>query len=233
MLLVALATVFGLAAVTPALTRAVGRNAGYLGAAVLGGLAVWLGSAGPAIVAGEPVISEVAWIPSGELALALRMDGLGLLFSLIVLGIGALVLAYCARYFAQGDAKASRYLSLLIFFAGAMLGLVLADDIVLLFVFWELTSVSSFFLIGGMGEGQQGATRAFITTAVGGLALLAGVVLLSLSAGTTSVSAMLADPDPIRFTQGELRELWKEAIAALGRDAALSGAVKQLHAELA
>jgi multicomponent Na+:H+ antiporter subunit A len=193
-LVVAVVAVFGLAAITPALTRVLGRDVGYLGAAVFLGLAGWLASDAPAVLGGTPVTAEVAWLPSAGLSFALRLDSLGLLFALIVLGIGALVLAYGARYFARDQrAKASRYLSLLTFFAGAMLGLVLADDAVLLFVFWELTSVSSFFLIGGLGEGKAGAIRAFLVTAIGGLALLAGVVLLSVVTGTTSLSAILAD----------------------------------------
>jgi multicomponent Na+:H+ antiporter subunit A len=195
MLLAALVAVFSLAAATPWLTRALGRDAGYVGAAAFVGLAAWLGTAGPAVLAGDPVVSEIAWLPAGDLALALRMDSLGLLFTIIVLGIGALVLAYSARYFGREDDRAARYLSLLTFFAGSMLGLVLADDVVLLFVFWELTSVSSFFLIGGLGEGRAGATRAFLTTAVGGLALFAGVILLSIEAGTSSLSGILADPE--------------------------------------
>jgi multicomponent Na+:H+ antiporter subunit A len=196
MLLAALTVVFGLAAVTPWLTRRLGRDTGYLGAAVLAGLSAWLASAGPAVLAGRPVVDEVAWIPAADLAFTLRMDSLGWMFALIVLGIGALVLGYCARYFGRDDPRTGRYLALLTFFAASMLGLVLADDVVLLFVFWELTSVSSFFLIGGLGEGRAGATRAFLTTSLGGLALFAGVILLGVVAGTTSISGIIA--------QGEL-----------------------------
>jgi multicomponent Na+:H+ antiporter subunit A len=193
-LVVAVACVFGLAAVTPLLTRAFDRNAGYLGAAVFGGLAVVLTSSAPDVFDGRPLADTVAWLPSVGVSLALRMDALGLLFAVIVLGIGAAVLAYSARYFPHGSEKTSRYLTLLTFFAGSMLGLVLADDVIMLFVFWELTSVSSFFLIGGLGEGKPGATRAFLVTGLGGLALLAGLILMGVEAGTSSVSTILADP---------------------------------------
>ncbi len=192
MLTVAVAVVFGLASATPLLVRAFGRNAGYLGAAVLAGTGGWLAVAGGPVLAGEAVVSRFDWVAAAGLSVALRMDALGLLFALIVLGIGAIVLAYAARYFAAGDVRIGRYLTLLTAFAGAMLGLVLADDVLLLFVFWELTSVTSFFLIGGLGEGRQGALRAFLTTALGGLALLGAAVLLSVVTGTSSLTEILS-----------------------------------------
>ncbi|MTV24347.1 DUF4040 domain-containing protein [Nitriliruptoraceae bacterium ZYF776] len=196
--LVAVASVFVLAALTPVTVRLFGREAGYLNAAVLLALGVALARHAPEVLEGDAVAASVAWLPQLGIELSLRMDALGLLFAAIVLGIGAAVMAYGARYFGADErAKASRYLSLLTLFAGAMLGLVLADDAIALFVFWELTSISSFFLIGGKGEGGAGATRAFLTTGLGGLSLLAGVVLLSVAAGTTSLSAMAADPSAI------------------------------------
>jgi multicomponent Na+:H+ antiporter subunit A len=197
-LVVVLGAVFVLAALTPLLVRVLGRDAGYVGAAALAGSAAWLASAGPSILGGDAVSTELRWIPQVDVAFSLRMDALGLLFALIVLGIGAVVLAYSARYFgADQPRKASRYLALLTFFAGAMLGLVLADDVVLLFVFWELTSISSFFLIGGLGEGKAGATRALLVTSIGGLALFAGAILLGVVGGTTSLSALAADPSAV------------------------------------
>ena len=196
-LTLAVGAVFVLAALTPLLVRALDRNAGYLGAGALAAVAVWIGVQAPAVFEGRAVTEEHAWLPDAGIAFALRLDGLALMFALIVLGIGALVLAYAARYFGAGSPKTARYLALLTLFAGAMLGLVLADDALLLFVFWELTSVSSFFLIGGLGEGKAGATRAFLVTAIGGLALLAGVILLAVTAGTGSLSGILASGDTI------------------------------------
>jgi multicomponent Na+:H+ antiporter subunit A len=197
-LVVAVLTVFALAALTPALVRLFGRTTGYVNAAVFLGLAGWLVSSAGPVMDGEPVTAGATWLPQLGLSVSLRMDSLGLLFALIVLGIGAAVMAYGARYFAPGDrAKASRYLALLTFFAASMLGLVLADDLVLLFVFWELTSVSSFFLIGGLGEGKAGATRAFLTTALGGLALFAGVALVGTAAGSFALTDVLADPEAV------------------------------------
>jgi multicomponent Na+:H+ antiporter subunit A len=187
-----------LAALTPALVRAIGRDAGYVNATVFLGLIAWTVPSAGAVLEGEPLTDGFGWLPQAGLSVSFRMDSLGLLFAWVVLGVGAAVMAYGARYFAPGDPrKASRYLALLTFFAGAMLGLVLADDLVLLFVFWELTSVSSFFLIGGKGEGGPGATRAFLTTAIGGLALFAGVALIAVAGGSFTLTDVLADPDAV------------------------------------
>jgi multicomponent Na+:H+ antiporter subunit A len=191
MLPLLLGILFALAAVTMPLARVMGRQVGYVIAAVLTVAAVALGIRGPAVLAGDPLTSSTPWIPGSGISVSLTMDGLGLLFALIVLGIGAVVMAYAARYFPRSG-NDGRVFALLTFFAGSMLGLVLADDVVLLFVFWELTSVSSFFLIGGKGEGRSGATRAFVVTALGGLALMAGLLLLAVDAGTFRLSEILA-----------------------------------------
>ena len=192
-----LAAVFGLAVLLPLLARVLGRNAGYVGAAVMAASAAWLSVPTRAVLDGTPVTESVNWLPGVGVQLSLRLDAVGLLFAWVVLGIGVGVLAYTARYFPAGSPAVSRYLSLLSFFAGSMLGLVLADDIILLFVFWELTSISSFFLIGGLGEGKAGATRAFIITALGGLALLAAGILLSVIVGTTSLTGILSSPEVV------------------------------------
>ncbi len=193
-LLTTVATVFVLAAVLPVVTRWWGRNAAYLASAVLAALALWVAVQGVEVVRGTPVTARVEWLPSVGVAIALRLDALSVLFAVIVLGIGAVVLAYAARYFAADDPATGRYLALLTLFAGAMFGLVLADDLIALFVFWELTSISSFFLIGGKGEGGRGATQALLVTGIGGLALLAGLLLIGQAAATMSLSAILADP---------------------------------------
>ncbi|WP_201776617.1 hydrogen gas-evolving membrane-bound hydrogenase subunit E [Allosalinactinospora lopnorensis] len=191
-------TVFiGLAATTavaPLLASRLGRAAGWPLAAAFAALTALTATQAPAVLAGQAVEFSWAWIPSIDAAFRLRLDGLGLLFTVLVLGIGALIMAYCARYF---DAKSSqsRFYTLMGIFAVAMLGLVLADDLLLLFVFWELTSICSFFLIGGAGDkAVEPARRALVVTAGGGLALLAAVALLSVQTGTTQLSTILADP---------------------------------------
>lgn len=199
MLGLAVAAPFALAALTVPAIRRFGRSAAYANAAVLAALAVLVARETPAVLAGEVRTASWTWIAAPRVDVALRMDALGLTFALIVLVVGAAVMAYAARYFAPGDPKAARTVALLTVFAGAMLGLVLADDVVLLFVLWEVTSVTSFFLIAGDGKGAKPAVRAFLVTAIGGLALLAAVLLLvvvtGVGTGAGSLSGAIARAD--------------------------------------
>lgn len=196
-MLLAIVLLVTLAALIPAATRILGRNVGYLAAAVFAGLGTWFATLGPTVLAGDARTEIIEWLPAIDVALRLRLDALGWLFALIVLGIGAAVQAYAARYFDVGDTRVGRVTALLTVFAAAMLGLVLADDVLVLFVFWELTSITSFFLIGGLGEGKPGALRALLTTALGGLALLAAVLLLANEAGTFALTAILASGEVV------------------------------------
>jgi multicomponent Na+:H+ antiporter subunit A len=178
------------AALTPLLGRRLGRGVAAFDGLVLLGVALALARELPAVVAGEVITSSVTWLPDGLLTLSLRLDALALVFALVVTIIGVMVMAYSLSYFDRDDPAAVRIPALLSLFASAMLGVVLADDVILLFVAWELTSITSFFLIGGDGKGAKGATRALLVTAVGGLALLAGALLLTLAAGTGAVSGI-------------------------------------------
>ena len=133
-------------------------------------------------------------IPALGIAGGLRLDGLSLIFVLLITGIGALVLLYASRYL-EGDPRLSRLVLLLILFMIAMLGSVTADDVITLFAFWELTSLASFFLVGYDHEkfsARKAALQALLVTGSGGLALLAGLVLVSIAAGTTSLSGIIA-----------------------------------------
>ena len=145
--------------------------------------------------AGGRVVT-LAWAPSLGLELAFNLDGLGLLFALLITVIGALVVLYASRYLASHP-DGARFHASLFAFMGAMLGVVLSDNILTLFVFWELTSFTSFLLIGFEHE-QEGARsaalQALIVTGAGGLALLAAGVLLFDASGTTSLSAMASRP---------------------------------------
>ena len=180
------------AALTPFLGRFLGRRVAAVNGVVLLLIAIALGSEMPAVLAGETLTWSRPWLSDGSLSFALRLDALALVFALVVTVVGVLVMAYSLRYFGSEDPSAVRITALLSLFAGAMLGVVLADDIILLFVAWELTSITSFFLIGGDGKGAKGATRAMLVTAVGGLALLAGSLLLSIAAGTGTLSGITA-----------------------------------------
>lgn len=178
-----------LAALAPVAGRYLGRQAGWPLAAGLTGLGVLMFAA---YGAGSPGV-DLAWIPVLGVELSLRLDGLALLFGALVLFIGALVLAYCARYLGPGS-QASFY-TLMTFFAFAMLGLVLANDVVLLFVMWELTTLCSFFLIARSGpKAREPAIRTLLVTAAGGLVLLAAVAAMVVEVGSTRLDVIMADP---------------------------------------
>ncbi|MDT0342323.1 Na+/H+ antiporter subunit A [Streptomyces litchfieldiae] len=143
----------------------------------------------------RPVTESLAWAPSLGLRLEFRLDALALVMVLVVSGIGALVLAYGARY--HHGPGAGREAAWLLAFAGVMLGLVLADHLLLLYTFWELTTVVSFLLIAGRRPDtgrRRAAEQALLTTVGGGLAMLLGLVLLGRVAGTYRISELLADP---------------------------------------
>lgn len=146
------------------------------------------------IFAGEVLEASRAWVPSLGLDAALRMDGYAWMFACLVLGIGLLVLLY-ARYYMSAEEELPRFFASLMFFMGSMMGVVLAGNLVLLVVFWELTSLSSFLLIGFWRhdeEARSGARMALVVTGLGGLALLGGVLLLGSIAGSFALTDVLA-----------------------------------------
>lgn len=154
----------------------------------------------PAILAGEQVIVSWPWLPELGLNLSFKLDGLGFLFALLILGIGLLIILY-ARYYLSEQDRIGRLYALLMFFVAAMLGIVLSENALLLVVFWELTSLVSFLLIGFWTHSplaRQGARMAFVVTGGGGLALLAGVLLVGNIAGSFELSAWFAARDAIR-----------------------------------
>ena len=149
----------------------------------------------PDVLAGRDVTESVAWVPGWGLDLAFRIDPLSAAMTLLVAGIGVLVAVYARAYFA-GE-RPGRTAAALVAFTGAMLGLVLADDLLSLFVFWELTTVSSFILIGHSDEAEEArrkATQALLTTTAGGLTMLLGFIILGEAAGTYRISELVADP---------------------------------------
>ncbi|MGO1173314.1 MAG: DUF4040 family protein [Actinomycetaceae bacterium] len=190
LLIILTATVLACLGALP-LGRALGRSAGHLLAlpliagAVLAATA-WTESSGP-------VSTEVPWMPTLGVDLALRLDGLSLGFTIIVLVVGAVVLFYSARYLGGGGL--GRFYLLMTAFAAAMTLLVLTDDLVVLYVAWELTTLCSFFLISRSGtHAHAPAIRTLLVTVLGGLSLLAAVVVMIVGAGTTRISEVLADP---------------------------------------
>ncbi|WP_240422915.1 Na+/H+ antiporter subunit A [Leucobacter sp. wl10] len=149
------------------------------------------------VFAGEVLTESVEWIPQLGVTLTLRLDTTSALFALLVTGAGALVLLYCASYFDAGEGGLPRFAAVFMGFATSMLGLVLADDLYLLFIFWEGTTVFSFLLIGHVTRlrtANAAALQALMVTTLGGLAMLVGFVLLAQQAGTSLLSEVVARP---------------------------------------
>ncbi len=181
--------------VAPVLERALGGWAARLLSLAIVAVFVYFVSLVPGIVDGEVYAASIAWAPALDLALTLRVDGLALLFALLITGIGALVVLYAGDYLAA-DAPRGRFFLYLLLFLASMLGIVLADNLIVLYVFWELTSITSFMLIGFEHEqrsAREAAQQALLLTGAGGLALLAGLLLLGVSSGTWEISG-LAEP---------------------------------------
>jgi multicomponent K+:H+ antiporter subunit A len=154
-------------------------------------IVLWLA---PAALDGGVHVARWSWVPALGLEVALRWDGLAFLFALLITAIGTLVVAY-SRWYLEPHECTPRFYGLLLTFMGAMLGVVLAENLLLLVVAWELTSLASFLLIGfrgGEAASRQGARLALLVTGLGGLALLAGLLLLADVSGGWTVSAAIA-----------------------------------------
>jgi len=176
-----------------------GQVAWLAASAPLLGLALlaWLT---PAVLQGWIPRADHAWIPQIGLDFSLRLDGLAWMFAGLVLAIGALVVMY-AHYYLSDEDSAPRFFGCLLFFMGSMLGVVIAGNLLLLLVFWELTSISSFLLIGfwyRRQDAREGARMALAITGGGGLALLGGVLLVGRIVGSYDLDTVLASGDAIR-----------------------------------
>ena len=189
---------FVAAAAAPGLAKVLDRRSFLVLALVPGAAFAWLVAQTPAITAGEVLTENVRWVPSLQMDFTLQLGTLQWLLGLLVSGVGALALVYCAWYFRRDDPSLWRFTSVFIAFAGAMFGLVIADNLLALYVFWELTTIFSYTLIGHnpvRSANRRSATQALLVTTFGGLAMLVGTIIL----GETSsyrISEMLADPPP-------------------------------------
>jgi multicomponent K+:H+ antiporter subunit A len=190
-----------LGAALPVLFIRLGRTASAWSAAALSGIALaLLLTLVPQVFAGETLFYRLDWLPTYGLNLALRLDGLGLLFALLILGIGLLVILY-ARYYLSEHDPMGRFYAFLLLFMAAMLGVVLSENLLLMLLFWELTSLSSFLLIGywkHRADARQGARLALTITGGGGLALFAGILLLGQITGSYELSVVLASAELIQ-----------------------------------
>ncbi len=199
-----------LGALLPGLMIRSGRNASALAAGFATALALlMLGLNAPAVLRGEVVQTRIEWLPQVGLDANFMLDGLGLMFAGLILGIGLLVILYARFYLAKTDPMGQFY-SFLLLFQGAMTGIVLSDNILLLLIFWELTSLSSFLLIGywkHLPEGRQGARMALAVTGMGGLAMIAGMLILGNIAGSYDLSVILQNGEAIRASEWYLPAL--------------------------
>ncbi|MCZ7931737.1 putative monovalent cation/H+ antiporter subunit A [Agrobacterium leguminum] len=154
----------------------------------------------PEIAAGGVVTGGYAWVPSFNLSFSWFIDGLSLTFALLITGIGLLIVLYAGGYM-KGHPQQGRFLSFLLLFMGAMLGVVVSDSLLMLFVFWELTSITSFLLIGFDHEraaSRRAALQALVVTGGGGLLLLAGLIFIWDISGVTQLSMLVRGGDVLR-----------------------------------
>ena len=186
-------------ALAPLLVYRWGRMAFYPLSLVPLGSLVWVALNWPG--PGQARSIDVSWVPELSMDITLRFDALAAIMSVLVLGIGALVLFYCADYFHHHDGHTEKRLpsfaAELVAFAGAMFGLVVSDNMLVLYVFWELTTVLSFLLVGHYAErvtSRRAAVQALLVTTAGGLAMLVGIVVLGTISGTYLLSELIAAP---------------------------------------
>ncbi|AMU68124.1 Na+/H+ antiporter subunit A [Mycobacteroides abscessus] len=187
------------AAVAPLLVARVGRLAFYPLALVPFGSLIWVLARWPGN--GPGVRVDIPWVPELAMDIALRFDELAAIMSVLVLGIGSLVLFYCASYFRHRDGhtepRLPSFAAELVAFSGAMFGLVISDNLLVLYIFWELTTVLSFLLVGHYAErlaSRRAAVQALLVTTAGGLAMLVGVIVLGHVGGSFLLSDLIANP---------------------------------------
>jgi len=187
-------------AVAPLLVARWGRLAFYPLALVPLGSLIWVGTNWPGGAGDIPTV-HIPWLPELSMDITLRFDSLAAIMSVLVLAIGALVLFYCAEYFHHHEGRIEKRLpsfaAELVAFSGAMFGLVISDNMLVLYIFWETTTVLSFLLVGHYAEratSRRAATQALLVTTFGGLAMLVGIIILGTMSGTYLLSELIAAP---------------------------------------
>ncbi|WP_050929904.1 monovalent cation/H+ antiporter subunit A [Aestuariivita boseongensis] len=197
-------------ALVPGIMIRAGRNACAAFTAVPTAIAfIMLLILAPQVMRGEVITFQLEWLPQLGLSASFFLDGLGLLFACMITGVGLLITLY-ARFYLSGEDPMGQFYTYLLLFQGAMLGIVLSDNILLLLIFWELTSLSSFLLIGywkHLPEGRQGAKMALTVTGAGGLAMIGGMLILGNIAGSYNLTDILQAGDQIRTSDWYLPAL--------------------------
>jgi len=199
-MLYAILSTFLVAAFAPTIHRLTGRTSGWVLGLLPAGLFVYFLSFLPAVSSGESIVLAWPWLPGLDIQLSFLVDGLSLLFALLISGIGFFIVTYAGRYL-EKDRDLGRFYVILLAFMGSMLGLVLADNLIAMFVFWELTSITSYLLIGYNHENADArkyALQGLFVTVGGGLAMLAGIIMLAMAGGSYEISEILSNGDVVR-----------------------------------
>lgn len=184
----------------PGVYRVFGSRGAWGLALVPAGIFVSLLQRWPKVMSQQNLSASVDWVPALNLTVSLQLDGLSLLFGLLVTGIGALILIYAGGYL-KGDSRLGRLWMFLLLFMAAMLGLVLSESLLTLFIFWELTSITSYLLIGFNSDrpaSRAAALQALLVTGGGGLVLLPGLLLLGVAGGSFEISTLVDNADAVR-----------------------------------
>ena len=192
-MLVAVLSGFVLALFAPWLYQLGRKQTGWLLALLPLSLTLYFASFIPQISHSEAVQQSYSWVPSLNVGLSFYLDGLSLIMALLISGIGTLIFVYAGGYLA-GDSDLGRFFTFLAMFMASMLGVVLADNLITLFIFWELTSITSYLLIGFKHKDETSrfsATQALLVTGLGGLILMAGLILVALEGGSWELSTLL------------------------------------------
>lgn len=198
-ILISIAGLIAAALVAPFLTGILGRLTGVVLGIAVAALFASLCLAIPSVSQGAVHLVQMPWVPSLGVSLDFRLDGLSLLFALLISGIGSLIVFYATGYLGK-DRHFGRFLAIILLFAASMMGMVLADHLILLFIFWELTSITSYLLIGFKHEdatSRRNALQALLVTGLGGVALLAGLILLGIAGGSFRITELLEKGDVI------------------------------------
>ena len=199
-MLAAVMSGFVLSIIAPFLYRIMRHRTGWFMALMPLGLFIYFCLFINEVAGAETFVFSYPWVPSLQILLSFYLDGLSLLFAMIITGIGVLVVVYANTYL-RGNQDLGRFYAYLLTFMSSMLGLVLADNLITLFVFWELTGLSSYMLIGfnhDQESAQSAALQALLVTGLGGLAMLAGFLLLGQSAETFELTVLLQKGDIVR-----------------------------------
>ncbi|GGE95067.1 putative monovalent cation/H+ antiporter subunit A [Stappia taiwanensis] len=191
---------FAAAIVAPTLTRLLAHNAAWPLALVPAAIFLFFAGLVPEVAGGASFTPAVDWAPAYGVTFSFFVDGLSTLFALLISGIGTFIILYSGGYL-KGHPQQGRFFSFMFLFMGAMLGLVLGNDLITLFIFWELTSITSFLLIGFdhlRAASRRAAIQALVVTGGGGLSLLAGFLVIMAVTGEANMSAVLASGDTLR-----------------------------------